>query len=42
VVLPEAANVVSAPEGAEVANGRVTYRTSLTTDLELTIRYAMP
>jgi hypothetical protein len=42
VVLPEGATVVSATEGARVANGRVTYQTSLTTDLELAIRYTLP
>lgn len=42
VALPEGATVVSVPEGAEESNGRVTYQTSLTTDLELTIRYTLP
>jgi hypothetical protein len=42
VALPEGATVVEAPAGSLTSNGRVTFQTSLTTDLELTIRYTLP
>jgi hypothetical protein len=42
VALPEGATLVEASDGAEVTDGRVTFTTTLTTDLQLTIRYRLP
>jgi hypothetical protein len=33
---------VEASDGAEATDGRVTFTTTLTTDLQLTIRYRLP